>query len=982
MRNNKVKKQISNKKFVIVWSSVMAFALALTIAVNYAMDYFSGYVNLYLGSGDMVVTKTEDSENWNAEYYPLDYNSLDEVNKAADTLVEKIESEGIVLLKNNGALPLPTPANITLLGRDAADPIYGGSGSGSVNLNSVVDLKKGLERANYSVNENVYSILSEYASYTMEDSTLGKVRAYKNPRANIAMDSPKDSSYYIGEMPVENYTSAVSGSFADYHDAAVVVFGRGGGEGGDLTTNMSKWDDNYETGQHQLELNLDEKQTLELAKKNFDKVIVIINSSNVMELGDLENDSDVDAILWVGSPGQTGFYAVGDVLCGNVTPSGKTVDIYLADLTKDPSFKNFGDYKYSNVNDKNASGDGYFVQYEEGVYVGYRYYETAAVEGFIDYDSAVVYPFGYGLSYTDFSWEVTSKKLGNDGKITVEVKVTNTGDTYSGKDVVELYYSAPYTKGGIEKAEVVLGDFAKTKLLVPGESETLTLAFAVENMASYDYKSAKAYVLEEGDYEITLRTDSHNVKSGTESMTYSVNKTIIYEGDNHRDSDKTAVTNQFDDVSAMFTDSVTDDYALNMSRADFEGTFPTAPSSEDKKASDVIIEGFAAYDTKANADDNAEMPTTNAKNGLSLIDMRGLAYDDPSWELFLDELSPDNMQKLVMNGAYTTIAVSEIGKPATEDYDGPAGISSYMTSLKCTSYPSEVVVASTWNIDIANKMGVMVGNEAIANNVTGWYAPGMNIHRNPFAGRNFEYYSEDPLLSGKMGTAVVSGAAEKGVWCTLKHFAANEQETNRVNNGVSSWVNEQALREIYLKPFELTVKNAKQTLSYISDENGTLSSREMSGATSVMSSFNRVGATWAGGSSALLKTVLRDEWGFEGLVITDFNLYSYMYPDQGIANGSDLMLTYDSMKSMEDTKSATALYNMRNASHNILYTISHSNAMNGIAPGTIITYTTAPWRYGLMIADVIIGVLLAVGIVLVSVRVMRKRKWDTRGRYV
>ena len=974
MEEKRAKKKMSNKKFAAIWTIVLALVLALAVAVNILTSIFKGYVDLYLGGGDIIITKTEGSEDWESEYYTLDYESTQDVQAAADALVEEIESEGIVLLKNNGALPLVAPAKVTLLGRDAADPVYGGSGSGSVDLSTVIDLRTGLEQAGYEINDTVYSILSGYASYKEEMTALGANRVYDHPKGVITMDDPATSTYYIGEMPVENYTADAISSFSAYGDAAIVVIGRGGGEGGDLTRDMEGWDDNYTAGQHQLELNQDEKDMLALAEEHFDRVIVLINASTPMELGMLEDDENVDAILWVGSPGQTGFNAVGDVLSGAVNPSGRTVDIYPADFTQDPTFVNFGHYQYENLSASNASGVGTFVQYEEGIYVGYRYYETAAVEGFIDYDEAVVYPFGYGLSYTTFDWAISNQELGGvDGNITVEVTVTNTG-AVAGKDVVELYYSAPYyADRGIEKPSVVLGAFAKTGIIEPGQSETVTLTLAVEDMASYDYKTEKAYVLDEGEYLITLQTDSHNVKEGCEPISYTVSGKQVYSGGNHRASDHAAVTNQFDDVSAMFTDTPTEGYALNMSRADFAGTFPTAPTGADMTASDAVIEGYQVYKAAGHEDPEAEEPATGADNGLSLIDLRGLPYDDPSWDLLLDQLEEKDMVKLVLNGMYATVEMSSIGKPATEDYDGPAGINSYMTSLSCTSYPSEVVIASTWNADLAYRMGVMVGNEAIDNGVTGWYAPAMNIHRSPFGGRNFEYYSEDPFLSGVMGAATVSGASSKGVYCTVKHFAVNDQETNRVNNGVSSWVNEQAMREIYLRPFEYTVKNARQTVNYISDELGTMSQQEMAGCTAVMSSYNRLGATWAGGSEALMQTVLRDEWGFEGLAITDFDLYEYMYPDQAIAAGTDLILSTDAMKSLEDTSSPTALNNLRESCHDILYTVVHSNAMNGIVPGTIISYTAAPWETGLMIADVVVAVLLAAGVAWVIIRVKKNK---------
>ncbi|MDR1272125.1 MAG: glycoside hydrolase family 3 C-terminal domain-containing protein [Clostridiales Family XIII bacterium] len=952
---------MSNRKFLAIWLPVLSFVLILAVAVNILSSYFKGYVDLFLGRGEIQITKVEGSENWDTEYYKLDYSNAEEVKTAADEMVETVEGEGIVLLKNNDVLPL-SGGKVTLFGRDSADPIYGGSGSGSVDLSSAVNFKTGLEHAGFSVNEPVYSILEQYASFTESTDARGSaVKTYEHPRANIAMDDPSASTWYIGEMPVENYAGAEA-SFTEWPDAAIVIFGRGGGEGGDLAQDMEGFDENYEAGQHQLELNFDEKQTLALAEAHFDTVVVVINSSNVMELGDLQNDENVDAILWIGAPGQTGFNAVGEVLSGNINPSGRTSDIYPADLTKDPTFANFGDFRYSNIGSGKSGDGGYYVQYEEGIYVGYRYYETAAVEGALDYEKAVVYPFGYGLGYTDFSWEVTGQALDED-HISVSVEVTNTGDV-AGKDVVQLYYSAPWEQGGIEKSSVVLGDFAKTKMLAPGEAETLTLSFATETMASYDYKGEKAYVLEEGDYEIRLQTDSHNVKDGAPPLVYTVDSTAVLDG----------AANRFDDVSAMFADEAENGFALNMSRADFTGTFPTAPAASDKIANDDIVAGYQEYVAADHLDEAAKMPATGEDNGLQLIDLRGVDYDDPLWDDLLDEIAVEDMMNVFMNGAYTSFPIPGIGKPQTVDYDGPSGISSYMTELSCTAYPSEVVIASTWNTDLAAQIGEILGNEALANDVNGWYAPGVNIHRSQFGGRNFEYYSEDGLLSGKIAAACISGAAEKGLYAFIKHFALNEQETNRVNNGVSTWANEQAIREIYLKPFEIAVRSPKTTVKYISGTDGAVSEKEMNACTAVMSSFNRIGATWAGGSSALMTDVLRGEWGFEGMSITDFNLYPYMSPDQGLAAGSDLMLTYQSMKDIDDTSSATAVTRLRAATKNILYTVVNSNAMNGIAAGTVISYTTAPWQIGLYIADGVIGVLLIVGCVFVIRRVRRHSK--------
>ncbi|WP_066586391.1 glycoside hydrolase family 3 C-terminal domain-containing protein [Cellulomonas timonensis] len=963
MSSNAAKVPMSNKKFVAIWAPVLGVVLVLAITANVLLGVFSNWVASQLGTGTYTITNSDATADWDTTYNEQDFATAEEATAAAEALVESIEAEGVVLLKNEAqALPLTGDGlKVTLLGRGAADPVYGGAGSGSTDTSKAVDVRAGLENAGLEVNGTVYDLLADYAAET--------------PRTNIVMDKPAESIFNIGEMPAADYTDAAVASFADYNDAAVVVIGRAGGEGGDLATSMEGWDENYVAGQHQLELNLDEQQTIALAQEHFDTVIVVVNASTSMELGLVQDDSGVDAVLQVGSPGQSGFNAVGQVLTGAVNPSGRTVDIYSADFTQDPTFVNFGDFQYTGLD--SPTGDGYLVQYEEGIYVGYRYYETAAVEGFLDYDQAVVYPFGYGLSYTSFDWDVTDVSLGEvDGEITVDVTVTNTGDV-AGKDVVQLYYSAPYTPGGIEKSSVVLGAFEKTGLLAPGESQTLTLDLAVEDMASYDYKVERAYVLEAGDYQVTVQSDSHTVAAGVEPITYTVGETVVYSGENHRASDDVEVTNQFDDVSAAFTDTPEEGKILNLSRADFAGTFPTAPTAADLAASADVIAGFAAYDSAAaSAASDAEMPTQGAEGDLGLIDMRGLDYDDPQWESLLDQITVAEMTNVLLNGAYNTGAINSIVKEVTGDFDGPAGFSSFISNtISGVAYPSEVVIGQTWNKDLAYEMGVSIGNEGLTLGANGWYAPAVNLHRSPFAGRNFEYYSEDAVVSGELAAQVVSGTASKGVYSFVKHFAMNDQEARRIDNGIATWANEQAIREIYLKPFEITLKDASSEIEYISDDEGTVSTREL-GATAVMSSFNRIGSTWAGGSEALMDTVLRDEWGFRGIVITDFNLYGYMYPDQGIKAGSDLMLTFQPMKSLADTTSAEAVSNIREATHNILYAVANSNAMNGIASGAELDYTPPAWRYWQIAISAVVGILLALGTVLVVRRVRTHRELE------
>jgi len=969
-----VKARMSNKKYLAIWIPIIALVTILTVVVNVALNVATGWVASQLGSGTYTFTNSEESEGWDTEYYSADYASLDEVDAAALDLVEQIGAGGIVLAKNDAAaLPLAGGAQVTMFGRAAADPVYGGSGSGSVDTNSAITARQGIENAGFGVNDAVYGAIESFAA--------------ENPRGHIEMDRPDISTYNIGEMPVGQY-EAQAGTFGQFNDAAIVFIGRPGGEGGDLTQDMSAWDDNAEPGQHQLELNKDERDMIALAQANFEKVVVVVNASTTLELGDLQRDADIDAVLLAGSPGATAFNALGRILSGEVNPSGRTVDLWADDFTADPTFANFGNFIYDNVapsypvpvtesatSNATVTDEAPFVNYAEGIYFGYRYYETAAVEGFIDYDQAVVYPFGYGLSYTDFAWTIAGTEAGEvDGNIAVTVDVTNTGSV-AGRDVVQLYYSAPYTPGGIEKSAVVLGGFAKTGVIEPGASEQVTIEVAVEDMASYDYLNERAYVLEAGEYELTVRTDSHTVAAGTEPVRYTVAEDVVYSGDDHRSSDLTEVTNQFDDVSAQFTTDGEAGKIPVFSRADFAGTFPTAPTGDMLVADEAVAAGFDAWDADAEAEAfEGEMPATGAASDLSLIDMRGLAKDDPKWDELLDSLSVGDMSAMLLNGAYQTAAIGSIGKPQTLEPDGPAGFSSFINSaINGTAYPSEVLIAQTWDVELGRAMGVMLGNEAIFKNINGWYAPAVNLHRSPFGGRNFEYYSEDPVLSGEMLTAVANGVGTKGVYTLIKHYAMNEQETNRVNNGLATWANEQAIREIYLKPFEIGVKNISMEVTYLADDQGTLDTTTI-GAAGIMSSFNRIGSHWAGGSEALMDTVLRGEWGFEGFAISDFNLYPYMNPNEGIAGGTDLMLTFQPSKSFNDSSSAKAVTDIRQATHNILFTVANSNAMNGLAPGATVAYTPPAWVVWQIVITSVMGLLILGAVVMVVLRVRRHRR--------
>ena len=638
------------------------------------------------------------------------------------------------------------------------------------------------------------------------------------------------------------------------------------------------------------------------------------------------------------------------MLAGETNPSGKTSDTFLKDLTKSVSYNNFGKFEYTNMADKAAKYKGFtgddvtaipgFVNYSEGIYVGYKFYETASDEGLINYDDTVAFPFGYGLSYTSFDQKLDSVKY-KGGKVTVTATVTNTGDK-AGKDVVEAYYNPPYTDGGIEKASKNLAGFEKTKELQPGESQKVTVKFDDDDMASYDYKGAKAYVLEKGDYDISIQSDSHHV---IDHKAITVKDTVTYDSDsNTHNGDKTVATNQFDDVAGDVT---------YLSRADHFANYKEATAAPTNfKMSDKAKETFynnSNYDPKKFDKDSDKMPTTGAKNGLKLSDMYGKDYDDADWDKLLDQLTFDDMDNLIANGGYGTQAVKSVGKIQLTDADGPASLNNNFTGVGSIGFPASTAFACTWNKDLAKQFGEMIGDMAHDMHVAGWYAPAMNIHRNAFSGRTFEYFSEDSLLSGVMASSEISGAKSKGVYSFMKHFALNDQETKRTEM-LCTWTNEQAMREIYLKPFEMSVKEG--------------------GAQAVMSSFNYIGNTYAGADSALLQTVLRGEWGFKGFVLTDyFGGYGYQNADQEVRAGNDSMLATTKITNHITDKSATSVKAMRQAAHNILYTAANSWQYANGEPKV----ATPIWKTAMYVAWGVVAVLV-IGLEFLTIKRYLSRK--------
>ena len=949
----KKKKKGSGKALIAIGAVLVLLAMIITGGGT----YFSGVLDTYIGMGEAKVVSKPGSENWDSEYYSTGFKTVDEIDAHAKDVTKRIAEEGITLLKNNGALPMKGSENVSFFGRRSVDTVWGGTGSGAGDAGQCTSIADAFTAQGFKVNDTLTKLYAD---------NLDKVATGYN-----AMDKLGALTYYIGEFPMSYYTSAVTGSYAKYHDAAFVVIGRQGGEGMDLSTDLKSAiasdemkamtgdhpeTKNYVDGQHELEMTFEEKELLRHVEENFDTVIVIINSANVMELGELEADENVDAILWLAYPGSRGTVALAEIVAGAVNPSGHTVDTWPSDLTADPTFPNAITQTYTNT-----PFEAHTLEYEEGIYVGYRCYETAATEGVIDYDEAVVYPFGYGLSYTSFEQKIKEAKEEN-GEISVTVEVKNSGKV-AGKDVVQIYAHAPYTKGGIEKAEVVLIDYVKTDLLQPGESKEYTISFLPEALASYDYKDAGCYVLEAGSYVISVRKNAHETYGANCEWTYKVAETVTYGEGNPRATEIDAqigeLANYSDEwkqnhtvVAAVnrfgwMSDHFDNGGAVTLSRADFLGTFPTAPTAKDLTASDELIAQLGEYKPDYyNANDVA--PTLGANNKLNAIGLRGAAYDDPRWDALLDQLSVKDMTNVILAGNQGTVPVGSIGLPKTNATDGPAGLKQYgglgfsaSGNFNCCG----TLVAATWNVELAEEYGDAVGNEAVTGGVDGWYAPGNDLHRTAFGGRNFEYYSEDPVVSGKTCAGTIQGAVNKGFACFVKHFALNDVETYRDHNGPTVWSNEQAMRELNLKAFEIAVKEPVLNLKYL-DQDGNVQYKKMNGSIAVMSSFNRLGGVWTGGCGELLNEVLRGEWGFTGCVITDYNGTAYMNCEWGVSNGNDLMLANISTlpSKFADTNNPSTQQVMRQAVKNIAYMTIHCNAANGMSDGTTVEYGIAPWR--------------------------------------
>lgn len=956
-RNGKAKRPLPLAASVAMYAIAIILAAATAIGNVYANKY-SDLISVYF---NQPTSKVVSASNETTEHFTSDYASDDEREQALADMGTTILREGVTLLKNeNGTLPLEATSKISVFGQDSVDSVYGGGGAGSIDTSKAQSLMDAFEQAGFDVNPT----LTEFY-------TTGAGKDYRK----TSTDAYGKGTFAVNEVPASAYTDDVEKSFASYNDAAIVVIGRSGSESQDLPT------DKLASGYTYLQLDDDERAMLKMASDNFDKVVVLLNTQNPMELADLEDDS-IDAVMWIGSLGQTGAGGVAEALNGTVNPSGHLPDTYAYDLKSAPSSANFGSYAIVNGTDRFTSS---YMAYAEGIYVGYRYYETRYEDVVLgnearsnyDYTKQVAYPFGYGLSYTDFTWSDYSMKKA-DGGFDISVKVTNTGKT-AGKDVVQLYMQSPYTDydkaNGIEKASVELVGYAKTDTLKAGASETVTVHVDQESMKTYDSAGEGTYIMDAGDYYPVAGTDAHNAlnnilaakgKTTADGMTENGNaalaaKHTVHSQDNTTYAKSAAtdekISNQFDDVDL----TTYDNSFTYLSRSDWTGSWPATYADGKWTASQKFLDALTIDTAQSEPEQKPTTDTDNPSYGkLNASMLMDTDYADESWSALIGQMSVKELDQLVRIGGYATKSVSSTQLPATTDKDGPAGISSTLVGGESgMGYPSEIVIAATWNSDLAESFGKAIGEDSLALKVAVWYGPACNIHRNPYGGRAFEYFSEDSYLSGAMCAKVVAGAGSKGVVSTVKHFALNDQETNRMGGAI--FANEQTIRQLYLRPFEMSVRDG--------------------GATAMMASMNRIGSRWTGGHKGLMTNTLRGEWGFNGFVVTDQASYSvFAYEDlrEGLEAGTDLWLNTDAglWKLPDDDMTDGVIANMQRAAHNISYAISRSNAMNGLSANSKIVKVTPLWRWGVYALDGVVTVGAVALIAIATLQILRRRKRD------
>ena len=1025
-------KKISFRRLASALIPLLVIIFVFTVAANIVANYYFLTMNYIFGEGEILIDRADGTQGWDAEYDRRSTESAEAASAAMRQFNRSVAEEGIVLLKNTlGALPLgKNERRLNVFGWHFENAPYCAPQSGSSSSDGdYVYPADALKEAGFSLNEDLLAATKEGVPEYF--SAPPKVGRWQNDWA----------------IPEHIPTEAEVNDALKWSDIALIWLVRHGTEGADLPQSMNenaffgnsrtvgltpsaRAKYGYDPERHSLELTASEQELIRrICAAGFQKIILVINSDNPVELEFVEENAKIDAALLVGGMGMEGFRAFPDILSGAVNPSGRLCDLYASDFTADPTYPNQADLTggeylrdgvligervtlsnnvYTNLtpqfiaqNGLRSNGDTMqyvFQNYEEGIYSGYRYYETRALtEGEAWYDESVVYPFGFGLSYTRFDQYISDWRI-EEEYIEADIVVRNIGDC-PGKTAVQLYYSAPYGEETgnpykIEKSAVVLGAFAKTGIIQPGRAEEVILRISIEDMASYDDEVFGCYVLDEGIYDISLRTDSHSVaysesvgaeKAGEQVIRWYNGRMTVFNEGNPRRSEKyanneeglvyKAATNAFtrslEGISPSFTE---------LSRADWEGTFPQIADDTDKTASPELIEYFKRYDVGGMNDEADEMPATGIDNGLQLIDLRGASYNDSIWEAYLDQWKVDDMLEVVSKNGRGINGFTDLGLPLSVNSDGSMGIK--YKSVDYTTYGIKLplsctapVLAKTWNTDLAYRFGEGCGEQALQYGMNGWYAPALNLHRSPFAGRYYDYFSEDPFLTGALAVQICSGAGSRGLNVYLKHFALNEGEYFR--NYCSVWASEQTMRELYLKPFEMCIKYSMKKVAYY-DRSGALLEKEVSAVQGIMSSFNRIGNTWSGGNAELLKTILREEWGFNGIVITDNMRREWvdMDPDLMIRAGGNVCMSGG--REFADTRSASAVLALREAVHGICYGVVNSNAMNGILPGSFISYALAPWQIALIIGDIFVGVVLAGTAVFLIYRYADERKYPER----
>lgn len=934
------RKRMSGKRFRIIFLPPLFILTFTAIIMSLIAGQYEPYFNAFFGRGERYIVNPDNITEEQASYYARNYDSAEDSRNAAFQVALQIAEEGIVLLKNeNGVLPLRAGSAVTPFGYDFVHPVYAGTGSAATDTS-----------ADYIVTPE----MALGTAFSLNHEVIDRMR--QAPAEVTACHDGND-----GTNLTEYAASVYLGTERSCEDTTGIVFlVRQGMEGYDYNSRIP-YSDGTKT---QLELTKNERDTIAYAKENCKDVIIVLSCATPMQIVSLQDDPEIDAILWIGLPGAAGFAAAAEILKGGVNPSGRTSALWYADFRSDPTYVNHLATDYTNAVE---DGPGCYIEYEEGIYVGYRYYETRYEEDNIfpvfggqkGYEEAVVYPFGYGLHYENE--KVTQTLLDvkeEDGVVTVSGRIDN-ASSRPVNEVVQIYYGAPYTKGGIEKSAKELAAFKKIRVQAGG-SELFAAAFALEDLASYDakklYSPNGSYVLEAGSYKIYLGKNSHD-SWGMGQI--DVPETLVYAEQakagtpvGKRESDSRAAENLFD-----YTEIYMEENGMSvMSRDDFEGTFPTAPAP--KAMSDSIRSriGMAWTDTEHNSAEAG--PPQREDNGMTLSMLRGLDYDDPRWEPMLNQLNYDSEEigVLLTQALYRTAALDSIGKAETKDHDGTAGLTATWGGNEkqaagfgfsvdpiesACSYPCSSLQAATWDQELMREFGSMVGEEAIANGINGWYAPGLNLHRTPYGGRGFEYFSEDPVLTGYMAASVVSGAFEKGgLIAYIKHFALNETDDRR--SDVAVWADEQTCRQLYLKAFEICVKEARGQEVYLDAESGGMQEMMTSACRAVMTSMNYVGIESPTNSHTMLTSLLRGEWGFCGMVLTDFTRGTYKSPEIGYQIGNDLWMGISAVPL--DLTATGKQWRAREAVHRIAYVVVNSNAYDGVAPGGYVSVKTPLWK--------------------------------------